>query len=87
MPTRISPEAASFKIRAHEAEHVAHAQAEAQASDDKKIVSQSVSYRTEICPECGRTFIAGGNTRTVFRTAKDINPEPVEKGRYVDVTV
>lgn len=85
-PTKLSPETAAFKIRAHEAEHVSHAWAEANASKDREVVSQSVSYRTSICPECGRTYMSGGNTRTVFRTKKDFNQSPVEKGRYLDIT-
>lgn len=85
-PTRISPERAAFAIRSHEAEHVAHARVEA-LKEDKEIVSQSVSYRTGICPECGRTYMAGGNTRTVFRSAPETySQEPAKKGVYLDLT-
>ena len=85
-PTRLSPERAAFAIRAHEAEHVAHARVKAQ-KEDQKIVSQSVSYRTGICPECGRVYMAGGTTRTTFRSAPVVEEAPVEKGRYVDLCV
>lgn len=85
-PTRLSPERAAFAIRAHEAEHVAHARAKAQ-KEDQEIVSQSVTYHTSICPECGRTYMSGGTTRTTFRSAPVVEEQPVEKGRYVDVTV
>lgn len=86
MPTRISPERAAFAIRSHEAEHVAHARVEA-LKEDKEIVSQSVSYRTGICPECGRTYMAGGNTRTVFRSSPETySQEPEKKGVYLDLT-
>ena len=85
-PTAISPERAAFAIRSHEAEHVAHARLKA-LEEDKEIVSQSVSYRTGICPECGKTFMAGGNTRTVLRTAPETyQQEPVKKGVYLDLT-
>lgn len=84
-PTRLSPERAAFAIRAHEAEHVAHAKAKAQ-KEDQDIVSQSVSYRTGVCPECGRVYMAGGTTRTTFRSASVVEEQPVEKGRYVDLT-
>jgi len=86
-PTRLSPERAAFAVRSHEMEHVAHAWAQAQ-KEDKEIVSQSVTYRTGICPECGRTYMAGGTTRTVFRSApKTYSEEPAKKGAYVDVKV
>lgn len=85
-PTTISPERAAFAIRSHEAEHVAHARLKA-LEEDKEIVSQSVSYRTGICPECRKTFMAGGNTRTVLRTAPETyQQEPVKKGVYLDLT-
>ena len=85
-PTRLSPEKAAFAIRAHEAEHVAHARVKA-LKEDQEIVSQSVSYRTGVCPECGRVYMAGGTTRTTFRSAPVVEENPVEKGRYVDVSV
>lgn len=84
-PTKLSPEEAAYAVRAHEYEHVAHARAKAQASEDTEILSQTVTYHTEVCPECGRTFIAGGNTETVFRTTKNMEPEAIEKGRFIDV--
>lgn len=84
-PTRLSPERAAFAIRAHEAEHVSHAWAQAQ-KEDKEILSQSVTYHTAICPECGRTYMSGGTTRTVFRSKPQTDTPPVQKGRYLDVT-
>lgn len=86
-PTRLDPERAAYAIRSHEAEHVARAWAQAQR-EDKEIVSQSVSYRTAICPECGRTYMAGGTTKTVFRSAPETySEEPPKKGVYVDLKV
>lgn len=85
-PTVISPERAAFAIRSHEAEHVARARLKA-LEEDKEIVSQSVSYRTGICPECGRVFMAGGNTRTVMRSVPETySQEGVKKGVYLDLT-
>lgn len=86
-PTKLSPERAAYAIRSHEAEHVAHAWAQAQR-EDKEVVSQSVTYHTAICPECGRTYIAGGNTRTTFRSAPETyQAEPPKKGSYIDISV
>ncbi|MCL2060278.1 MAG: hypothetical protein FWH01_14705 [Oscillospiraceae bacterium] len=63
-PTRISPQAAPALVAAHEQEHVSNEQANA-AKDGRRILSQSVSMQTSICPECGRSYISGGETRTV----------------------
>ena len=56
-PTRVDP------VRGHEQEHVVREQAKAQR-EDRKVVSQSVTLHTAICPECGKTYISGGTTRT-----------------------
>lgn len=85
--THLDPQTASYAIRAHEGEHVSHAWAEA-AREDKEIISQSVSYHTDICPECGRVYMSGGNTRTVFRSAPETyEAEKVQKGRFIDLKV
>lgn len=84
-PTRLTPEQAAYAVRAHESEHVARAWATAQR-EDKEIVSQSVTYRTGVCPECGKTYIAGGTTQTVFRSAPETyDKEPAKKGQYIDL--
>lgn len=85
-PTHISPENAAYAIRSHEMEHVSHAQAKAQR-EDEKILSQSVTYHTAICPECGRTYLSGGTTRTVFQKSQDFyNKAPEQKGAFLDIT-
>jgi len=63
-PTHISPEQAAGKVMAHEREHVTNEQAKAQR-DDRKVVHQTVSLSTSICPECGKVYVSGGVTRTV----------------------
>lgn len=67
-PTHIDPNQAASTVRGHEMEHVSHEQNKAQLND-RKVVSQSVTLHTDICPECGKTYISGGTTRTV--TAAD----------------
>ena len=69
-PTNVSPEMAASAVRGHEQEHVVREQAKAQR-EDRRVVSQSVTYHTEICPECGKVYVAGGTTRTVTAA----NPE------------
>lgn len=66
--TRVAPEAAQAAVRGHEMEHVVREQAKAK-QEGRKVVSQSVTYHTGICPECGKIYISGGTTRTV--TAAD----------------
>ena len=65
-PTNIAPEQAASAVRGHENEHVVREQAKAQR-EDRKVVSQSVTYHTSICPECGKVYVSGGTTRTVTR--------------------
>jgi len=84
--TRVSPERAAYAVRSHEMEHVVRERAKAQR-EDREVVSQTVTYRTGICPECGRTYVAGGTTRTVTRGRVSQAPGEggVEKGKYLDL--
>ena len=68
-PTNIAPEQAAVTVRGHEQEHVVREQAEAQR-ENREVVSQSVTYHTAICPECGKTYVSGGTTRTTTRSAE-----------------
>lgn len=62
-PTHIAPEQAASEVRGHEMEHVAREQAKAE-QEGSKVISQSVTVHTAICPECGKTYVSGGTTRT-----------------------
>ena len=62
--TNIAPEQVASAVRGHENEHVVREQAKAQR-EGRRVVSQSVTLHTEICPECGKAYISGGTTRTV----------------------
>lgn len=72
--SHIDPDQAAAAVRGHEQEHVVREQAKA-VREDREVVSQSVSIHTAICPECGRTYISGGTTRTVTRANSDPQPE------------
>ncbi len=58
----------------------------------KELVSASVSLKLAVCPECGRSYIAGGTTKTLMRTYNDDpysrNQKSFEaeaaRGNYVD---
>lgn len=60
----IAPEQAAATVRGHEMEHVVREQAKA-VREDRRVVSQSVTLHTSICPECGDAYVSGGTTRTV----------------------
>lgn len=66
----IAPEMAASEVRGHEMEHVVREQASA-AREGRKVVSQSVTYHTAICPECGKAYVSGGTTRTTTAAVND----------------
>jgi len=74
-PTHISPGQSAAMVSAHENEHVANEQAKAE-QDGRRVVSQSVTLQSSICPECKRVYVSGGTTRTV--TAEDNSGEAVD---------
>lgn len=72
-PGHISPQASAGAVRAHEMQHVGNAYEKA-AKGDGKVVSATVTLRTEICPECGTSYVAGGETRTSIAYPAEENP-------------
>ena len=80
-PTNIAPELAASAVRGHEQEHVTREQAKAQR-EGREVISQSVTYHTAICPECGRVYVSGDTTRTSTRAAQEQPAaEPAQSGR------
>ncbi len=71
--SHISPQASASRVRAHEQEHVSNAYDKA-AMDDGKVVCVSVRLQTAICPECGKTYTAGGVTNTAIKYGNEDNP-------------
>ncbi len=69
----ISPSAAPSAVRAHEQEHVSNAFKKA-AQDNGKVLQASVRIKSAICPECGRSYIAGGETTTKIQYSNEENP-------------
>lgn len=72
-PTHISPESAAAAVRSHEQEHVTNAYSKA-ATNNGKVISASVSIHTSVCPECGRSYVSGGTTRTQIKYYNEENP-------------
>lgn len=76
--SHISPEASAGKVRAHEQEHVANAYKKA-SENNGKVISANVSLQTDVCPECGRSYIEGGTTRTQIKYYNEENPYQQDK--------
>lgn len=62
-PTHISRSAAPSAVLAHELEHVYRERAKAEG-ENARVVAQSVMIHMDVCPECGRSYVSGGTTRT-----------------------
>jgi len=80
-PGHIAPEAAASKVMAHEYEHVRNAYQE-DKEEGKELLNVSVSLKTAICPECGKTYVAGGETRTLMRNGAEENPYVKQQEAY-----
>ena len=79
-PTRLSPDQAASAVRSHEMEHVSREGSKA-SRENREVVSQTVTYHNAICPECGRTYVSGGTTRTVTKGQEETGPKPpAQKG-------
>ena len=71
--TNIAPEAAASAVRGHEQEHVSNAFDKAKQGNGK-VISATVQIHTSICPECGKTYVSGGTTRTQIKYSNEENP-------------
>lgn len=76
-PTHVSPQASFGAVASHEQQHVSNAVAEGN-QPGKQLISSSVSYKMGVCPECGKTYVAGGTTRTQIRYTES---NPYESAR------
>lgn len=90
----ISPESAGSVVMAHEQEHVANAYKKA-ALEGGKVLQANVQLHMGVCPECGRSYVAGGTTATKIqynedspyeRNAKSLQAEALT-GNHVDLAV
>lgn len=83
--TKLSPAVASQAVRSHEQEHVNHERAKA-LKENKEIVSQNVTIQTSVCPECGTSYVSGGETITVTKTKPMLDDE-ARRGQFIDMYV
>ena len=72
--TNVAPEQAAAAVRGHEQEHVVREQAKAER-EDRKVVNQSVTLHSDICPECGDVYVSGGTTRTTTKANPTEEPQ------------
>lgn len=77
----VSPEASAAAVRGHEQEHVSNAYKKAAQMKDAKVLQASVSLKTAVCPECGRSYVAGGTTSTRIKYSEDAEKNPYAKDR------
>lgn len=63
-PTYIPAGMSGVAVARHENEHVVRGKARAER-EGKEVVGISVNFIIGTCPECGRTYVAGGITRVV----------------------
>lgn len=83
---KVGPEGAAAAVRGHEYEHVYRNQAKA-AREGKEVVSQSVRIKTAICPECGDSYVAGGETVTVTRNKPETEINQPEQKNGAELPV
>ena len=75
--SKVDKGAAGAAVRSHEQEHVVRERAKAER-EGREVVSQNVVIKTAICPECGSSYVAGGETTTVTRIKVDGAGKPVD---------
>ncbi|MGE5473556.1 MAG: hypothetical protein ACM3UU_04965 [Ignavibacteriales bacterium] len=89
-PTHVDPNLAGSKVMSHEQEHVVNEQAKAQ-EEGREVVSQTVQIFTDVCPECGKRYVSGGNTKTVTKAKSNNSIEKELNNKYfgekIDVKV
>ncbi len=76
-PGHIAPGQSYATVMSHEQEHVANARQKT-AGKDATLLSATVSLKIATCPECGRTYVAGGTTNTTIAYEKK---NPYDRGR------
>ncbi len=77
-PSHIPQSIAATVVLGHEHEHVANAY-EKERNGEAKVQSVSVRLHNDICPECGRVYVAGGVTHTHMKYSNDDNPYEKEQ--------
>lgn len=69
-PGHIDPDISASVVLGHEHEHVANAY-EKERNGEGEVKNVTVTLHNDICPECGRVFVAGGVTHTEMTHAQE----------------
>lgn len=69
-PTKMSPSQAAGAVISHEREHYSRESSDAE-ENDREVVSNDIQIFTSVCPECGKTYVSGGETTTVTRAKQE----------------
>jgi len=82
--TTLSPETARSAVVSHEYEHVRNEQFNAKQSG-REVLYQYVQIYTDVCPECGKVYVAGGKTTTA--TGSEKKAGSYQPGQILDMFV
>ena len=74
-PQHISPAIAATVVLGHEHEHVSNAY-EKERNGEGEVANVTVTLHNDICPECGRVFVAGGVTHTEMKHSHSDEKNP-----------
>lgn len=69
-PGVIKPGESYAKVSAHERQHVSNAIAKGN-EPGAKLISANVTLKMGVCPECGKTYVEGGETNTKIMYSSD----------------
>jgi len=82
-PTHVPASQSTAAVAGHEMEHVRSEEARAQ-KENREVISSSVSIQYAICPECGRSYASGGETRTVTKAKQEEEDDDQNKQELKD---
>lgn len=83
-PQHIDPSVSASAVMSHEQEHVTRNKAAAEA-EGGEVIQSTVVLHGDICPECGRYYIAGGTTYTTTRSGGESHAHQQEPGSNMDL--
>lgn len=90
-PAHVAPQASAAAVMGHEQEHVNNAYSKAETGNGK-VMQASVTLKTAVCPECGRSYVSGGETRTQIKYFNEDNPyqkdlKAQDKDKYAGMNI
>lgn len=74
-PRHIAASTSGAAVMSHEREHVTANDAKARR-EDRQVTGNTVALEYARCPQCGRTYVAGGVTKTTTRSLTAQNKPP-----------